>query len=245
MKTFEKRGPRELLEAEIEGLQAIEATATIRVPRVHGLQQRDGGWVLLLEHLDFARPDASFGQRFGEALAALHAHAPPIPDFGWTCDNFIGATPQVNTRSASWIDFWRECRLEAMCKRLDGHAALRAAVTSILDRMDTLFDGHVAKPSLIHGDLWSGNWGMLPDGTPVIYDPCVSCSDAEAELAIMELFGGVPGGFSEAYRRAGRLHVGYERRKPLYQLYHLLNHVVLFGSTYERQALGCASAFGG
>jgi protein-ribulosamine 3-kinase len=104
--------------------------------------------------------------------------------------------------------------------------------------MPSLFaDGYMPRPSLIHGDLWSGNWGMLEDGTPVVFDPCVSYSDREADLAMMELFGSLP---AEFWRGYGAMPAGYSRRKRLYQLYHLLNHAVLFGGGYAQQVLHCA-----
>lgn len=130
-----------------------------------------------------------------------------------------------------------------MRERLDARrdAALVGAVDDVVAALPTFFaDGHAPRPSLIHGDLWSGNWGMLADGTPVIYDPAVSWSDAEAELAMMELFGTPPAGFWPAYRDSAGLHPGYPRRRGLYQLYHLLNHVVLFGGGFRAQALACS-----
>jgi fructosamine-3-kinase len=110
-------------------------------------------------------------------------------------------------------------------------------VDKVVDALPRFFDdGHTPSPSLVHGDLWSGNWGMLADGTPAVYDPAVSCSDAECELAMMELFGAPPSGFWPAYREAAGLHAGYGRRRGLYQLYHLLNHALLFGGGYASQA---------
>lgn len=104
----------------------------------------------------------------------------------------------------------------------------------MVDALPRFFDdGHTPSPSLVHGDLWSGNWGMLADGTPAVYDPAVSCSDAECELAMMELFGAPPSGFWPAYREAAGLHAGYGRRRGLY---HLLNHALLFGGGYASQA---------
>lgn len=229
-----------LLAAEADGLLALAATRTVRVPRVIELRAD----ALVLEHLDLHAPAAGFGARFGAALAALHLHPCDEP-YGWPRDNFIGATPQVNSRSGDWIAFWRACRLEPMLARLEHHRSLRAAMRRATDAMPALFDdGYVPRPSLIHGDLWSGNWGMLADGTPVIFDPCVSYSDREAELAMMELFGAPPAGFWRAYESAAGLARGYQKRRPLYQLYHLLNHAVLFGGGYAKQALECAAQLG-
>ena len=225
------QNPR-LLAAEAQGLRAIDATHTVRVPRVLQLD----GKRLLLEKLLFAPPDAGFGERFGRALAALH-DAPCAEAYGWPHDNFIGATPQVNTRSTDWIAFWAGSRLQPMLARLRD-PVLANAVGDVIAALPGLFaDGYKPRPSLIHGDLWSGNWGMLADGTPVIFDPCVSYSDREADLAMMELFGSPPAGFWRGYGQPAR---GYARRKKAYQLYHLLNPAVLFAGGYAQQALRCA-----
>ncbi len=237
----------DVLEAEADGLAALAASQTIRVPAVvaNFFDATLGAAVLAMEWLDLRSPDAAFGARFGVALGALHRAVPPAGGgrFGWRRDNLIGATPQRNTWSAGgsladWIAFYRSERLEPMRKRLQPHApALCDAVEAVERRLASFFDdGHVPRASLVHGDLWSGNWGMLADGTPVIYDPAVSCSDAEAELAMMELFGQPPAGFHEAYTRVAGHHAGYAQRRALYQLYHLLNHAVLFGGGYVGQA---------
>ena len=240
---------RDVLEAEADGLAALAAAGAIRAPSViRCWRDADlGETVLALEWLEFCAPDEGFGRRFGRALAELHRATPQEGGgrFGWRRDNMIGATPQRNRwseggTSAGWIDFFRRERLEPMRNRLAAHAqssALVEAVDSAMAALPALFaDGHVPRASLIHGDLWSGNWGMLPDGTPVIYDPAVSCSDHEAELAMMELFGQPPPGFWNAYADELPLHDGYAHRRDLYQLYHLLNHALLFGGGYIRQA---------
>ena len=245
----------DLLAAEADGLAALATTATVRVPAVGGPWRSDDGTldVLAIEWLDFAPADAGFGERLGDALAALHCAPCPMrpPRYGWRRDNRIGATVQTNqptaaATTADWIDFFARQRLGAMRARLPRTARLqplRAAVDAAIDALPGLFDdGHAPRPGLIHGDLWSGNWGMLADGTPVVFDPAVSCSDAEAELAMMELFGAPPAGFWDAYRQRAGLHGGYARRRPAYQLYHLLNHVVLFDGGYVAAAIACAQA---
>jgi len=248
VKTAPARGAG-ALRAEADGLRALAATGCIRVPAVHALADLPaGGSALALEWLEFRAPDADFGVRFGRALAALHAHPCPLEPagFGWRGDNFIGATPQRNTPlqpagRPGWIAFWSRSRLGAMRDRLPADAtALRDALDAVAERMPALFgDGWQPRPALIHGDLWQGNWDMLADGTPVIFDPAVSCSDPEAELAMMELFGSPPAGFREAYEGACG-HWPPPERLKLYQLYHLLNHVVLFGGGYAAQALRVA-----
>lgn len=231
-----------MLHAEAEGLRALRATGTIRTPKVMSWSERGGVSVLALQWLDLVPPDAGFGHRLGEALAALHA-APHEGFFGWVQDNYIGATPQRNAHSAGagaedWRGFLASERLGAMRDRLQ-HPVLAAAVDRVIDALPRLLADHAPTPSLIHGDLWQGNWGMLPDGAPVLYDPAISYSDAEAELAMMDLFGTVPAGFSIAYEVAGGVRPD-PQRKRLYQLYHLLNHSVLFGGAYLPQALQMA-----
>ena len=234
-----------MLAAEADGLRALAATGTIRVPEVALLADGgDGpGALLALEWLELVPPDTGFGERFGRALAALHAAPCPLqpPAFGWRRDNFIGATPQGNTPAPDWPTFFGKARLGAMRTRLAAAAApeLLQAIDTVIAQLPDLLPGD-AKPSLIQGDLWQGNWGMLADGTPVTFDPAVSCSDAGAELAMMRLFGAPPPGFDRAYAQASGRGEEDERCLRVYQLYHLLNHAVLFGGGYHAQALGCA-----
>ena len=238
------------LAAEADGLEAIAATRSIAAPAVAGFwsdDERDCA-VLAMEWLDLvAAPRADFGERFGRALGRLHAAAPAegAGRFGWRRDNRLGATMQSNRWSADgsldgWIAFVAGERLGAMRERLVARgapAALAAAIDRVVALLPDLFDdGHVPRPSLVHGDLWSGNWGSLRDGTAVVYDPAVSVSDAEAELAMVELFGAPPRGFWPAYAEVAGVAPGYPRRRPLYQLYHLLNHELLFGG-YARPAM--------
>lgn len=238
-----------MLEAEADGVKALAATGTIRVPKLVSFRAGREGTMLALEWLELAPPDDGFGQRLAQSLAALHAHPCPLapPRFGWPRDNFIGATPQLNAPTPdaspmSWTMFMAERRLGAMRDRLaprDGRE-LPDTLNVLIDRLPRFFeDGHAPRPSLIHGDLWQGNWGMAADGTPVVFDPAVSCSDPEAELAMMELFGTPPAGFREAYAACAGWEAD-ERRLRLYQLYHLLNHAVLFGGSYVQQSLRCA-----
>lgn len=232
-----------MLEAEADGLQALARHGSIRVPQVRALACGEGEVLLALEWLAFASPDAGFGARLGAALAALHAAPCPLqaPAFGWTRDNFVGATPQVNARTHDWPAFVAESRLGAMRDRLPGEPALQAAVDRVIACLPDRLAEPPGVPRLIHGDLWQGNWGMLADGTPVVFDPAVSCSDPEADLAMMHLFGQPPAGFRAAYEAGGGRWPRGERMQ-VHQLYHLLNHAVLFGGGYAQQALHLARA---
>ena len=241
-----------MLLAEADGLQSLAATQAVRVPQTAGCWIDGHQAVLALEWLHFKPADADFGERFGHALAALHTARPAEGGgrYGWRRDNMLGGTPQRNVWSsepglAGWIEFFGRERLGAMRERLqadDTPAQLIEAVDAVIAALPGFFtaDGHEPRACLIHGDLWSGNWGMLADGTPVIYDPAVSCSDAEAELAMMELFGSPSSDFWQAYREAAPLASGYEQRRGVYQLYHLLNHALLFGGNYLQQSLSLA-----
>ncbi|MCW5659021.1 MAG: fructosamine kinase family protein [Burkholderiaceae bacterium] len=241
----------DVLQAEADGLAALAATRRIRVPAVAACWNDADSALLALEWLDFAPQESrGFGARLGHALAALH-HAPAPGDgrFGWSRDNWLGGTPQRNRWSAQggrdgWIAFVGQQRLLPLAQCLA--APLPHAVQQVVSALPSLFDdGHVPRPALIHGDLWSGNWACLRSGEPVIFDPAVSVSDAEAELAMMELFGAPPAGFWPAYCERASLAEGYARRRSVYQLVHLLNHTRLFGGGYARQALAlCESICG-
>lgn len=236
------------LEAEADGLAALATSGTVRVPAPVGCWRDGPDAVLAIEWLELAGP--ADGRRLGRAIGALHASPPPGDGrFGWRRDNFLGSTPQPNRWSdtggtAGWIAFVAERRLLPLRDALiaaGAPAALARAVDGVVAALPRFFDdGHVPRPSLIHGDLWSGNHAALGDGTPVVYDPAVSVSDAEAELAMMELFGSIPPGFWPAYREVAGLAAGYPRRRPLYQLHHLLNHALLFGGGYVRQSQALA-----
>lgn len=242
------------LEAEADGLQALAATATVRVPQVHAVftdVQQDLS-VLVMEWLPLQRPQAAYGERLGQALAALHQAPPPGGGrYGWHRENRLGPTPQPNAWSAEgglagWLAFLREQRLLALNARLQaagGHEALVQAVQQVADRLERLFaDGYLPRPALVHGDLWLGNCGALAGDQPVLYDPAVSVSDPGMELALLQLFGQPPAGFWPAYEAAHPQAQGCctEPRRQVYQLYHLLNHVLIFGGGYGRQAMSVA-----
>lgn len=240
----------DVLSAEADGLQALAGVGGVRVPVVRDcwVDEPTRRALLATEWLPLAPARAGGGERLGRALAALHAATPPGGGrFGWHRDNYVGATPQRNGWSTSggldgWIEFHGERRLAVQRDLLaQDHPDLARLVDEVITRLPRFFDdGHWPVPSLIHGDLWSGNRGSLGDGTPVVYDPAVSVSDAEAELAMMALFGTWPAGFADAYAEVRPMAPGHLRRRPLYQLYHLLNHAVLFGGGYVAEAAACA-----
>jgi len=253
--------------AEAEGLNAIAATNTIRVPRPIAHGSAGGQSYLVLEHLELgSRGDAKL---LGEQLAALHRFSSDRPDvnsrtagevnsghsrpgcyatpchgrkeksFGFVHDNFIGTTPQPNSWKDDWIDFWREQRLGFQLRLAadNGYGGqLQRVGEKLLDALPAFFESYTPQPSLLHGDLWSGNHAFLADGTPTIFDPAAYYGDRECDLAMTELFGGYPADFYAAYRAVYPLDAGYATRRELYNLYHILNHANLFGGGYARQA---------
>lgn len=223
--------------AEARGLQALSATAVARTPTLIAQGQTSNGAFLVLEYLALGPLDQRGGALLGATLAQLHRSTGSA--YGWSEDNFIGTTPQHNAMHPSWPHFFGEHRLRPQLQlaRLKGmDQALAAKGDALIERIGGLFIDYRPAPSLLHGDLWSGNAAQCSDGTPVIFDPACYWGDREADLAMAELFGGFPTSFFAAYRAAWPLDPGYESRKPLYNLYHILNHFNLFGSAYLGQA---------
>lgn len=223
--------------AEADGLLAIAATRTIRVPAVitHGAAGDTA--YLILEYLELGGGNGRSAEQLGRSLAALHRC--PQTTFGWPRDNTIGSTAQINTPNPDWVEFYRTARLGFQLTLAAQRGIDRRVVSRgerLLENLDSFFENYRPVPSLLHGDLWGGNQSALVDGTPVIFDPAVYAGDREADIAMTELFGGFPARFYGAYREAWPLDSGYATRKTLYNLYHVLNHYNLFGGGYGGQA---------
>lgn len=209
--------------AEADGLAALR-DAGLRAPEAVAHGSAGEHAYLLLEFLDL-RASGDFAV-LGRMLAA--AHRKPGPRFGWARDNDIGATPQANGWCDDWAEFWHERRLRPQLE-LARRKGFDVEMPSL-----RLLENHRPQPSLLHGDLWSGNAGFTAEG-PVVFDPAVYYGDREADLAMTELFGGFPREFYRGYEEVFPLPAGYETRKHLYNLYHLLNHLNLFGGGYLGQ----------
>ncbi|MBI1906539.1 MAG: fructosamine kinase family protein [Rhodocyclales bacterium] len=234
---------RTMFEGEADGLAAIAATGAFRTPAVIALGGDAEHAFLILEHLEMHTPRSpEEGEAFASALVRLHQNIGPA--FGWERDNHIGATPQHNPRSDNWAGFFATQRLRPQLERArqGGHGGeLQQFGARVLERLPALFLEYRPRPSLLHGDLWHGNAGITAQGEPVLFDPACYHGDRESDLAMSELFGGFPGAFYATYRREWPLDPGYEARKPLYNLYHLLNHLNLFGAGYLREATRLAA----
>ncbi len=229
--------------AEEKGLAALSTAGVIGVPKALGLgiAAKEGTSFLFMQYLSPAARRDGYWEIFGRELAALHLFDPkgfvskvPKAMFGFDFDNYIGASPQVNAPRQSWIEFFRECRLIPQIKmaekRMD--ASMIKKCGRLLDRLDSFLE-EPKFPSLLHGDLWSGNAVCGPDGKAWILDPAAYVGHFEAELAMTELFGGYPRSFYDAYNEVNPIDGGYSDRRDLYNLYHMLNHLNLFGGSYR------------
>lgn len=226
--------------AEAEGLGVISGTGAIRTPRVLacGTDGERGGYsFLLLEFIDAGRRRPDYWETLGHQLAQMHRSAAAGRvsggKYGFFRDNYIGANSQINKPCESWRTFFRDCRLEIQFRRaaryFDGTD--RKKIMRLLDHVEDILT-EPEYPSVLHGDLWGGNVIAGNDGRAWLIDPAVYVGHAEADIAMTELFGGFPGEFYDAYREAGDLPPDYGGRRDLYNLYHLLNHLNMFGAGY-------------
>lgn len=233
-------------EAEVDGLKAIARCDALRTPAVVATGSDDSHAWLILEWLDL-RPvaDRVTATRAAEAVAALHDE---VGDhFGWHRDNYLGATPQSNAPSDSWARLFALDRLQRQFDLARNNGLDKAQLEEgerIVKGLSALFLDYRPCPSLVHGDLWHGNLAALPDGTPVTFDPACHYGDTDCDLAMAELFGGLPDDFYATYRRISPLADGYETRKLAYSLYHLLNHLNLFGKSYRSECARLISRLG-
>jgi fructosamine-3-kinase len=228
---WQKRALPGLFTAERRGLELLQAAGAVRTPLV--LAHSEQPAFIALEWLEHGSKSTASAATLGAGLAALHRAASAV--FGLDHDNFIGANPQPNHPSADWLLFFREQRLGFQMELAGRNGYLSSGRRQRLEKLLARLDQWLpAQPpaSLLHGDLWGGNWLATSSGQPVLIDPAVYYGHREADLAFTALFGGFPAAFYAAYQQAWPLDPGYEERKDLYNLYHLLNHLNLFGEGY-------------
>jgi len=225
------------LAAEATGLQTLADARAVRVPRVLASGRAGATAFLALEWIESRPAGRTAEHRLGEQLAAQHRVT--AQQFGFTSDNFIGRTPQPNGCLPDWPEFFRERRLRQQLTLAvqNGFAELlETPGARLLEATAALLAGHRPAASLLHGDLWAGNWLADEREEPVIFDPAVYFGDRETDLAMTRLFGGFGRAFYDAYLVAAPLPAGHAVRAELYNLYHVLNHANLFGGGYARQA---------
>jgi protein-ribulosamine 3-kinase len=235
-----------MFKAEAQGLTVLrEACSGIRVPEVIGLGNTGDGrlsW-LLLEYIESSRPGDSFFSYFGRELASLHRHS--NDHFGLDHNNYIGSLYQSNTTHKTWASFYTHERLMPQMKTaIDSgllHPGLARNFDNLFARLGELFPAE--PPALLHGDLWGGNYLCDRDGTPVIIDPAVYYGHREMDIAFSRLFGGYNQAFYSSYNEAWPLDEGYEQRVDICNLYPLLVHTNLFGSSYAGRVVSIIKSF--
>lgn len=232
----------EILDAEAVSLRILKrATEALHVPQPITTGKTADCAYLVLDFITMQ--SQGDGRQLAQGLVQLHQQVSPNGLFGWNHDNFIGTSPQSNQWHADWPTFWWEERMQPqldMAYRAGHAAALQPLARQLEARLDDVWANHAPEPSLLHGDLWGGNASFLTTGKPVIYDPASYYGDRETDIAMTELFGGFTPEFYDEYNKLWPLAEGYEKRKKLYNLYHLLNHLNLFGAGYLAQ---CKNTF--
>lgn len=225
----------EMFFAEAMALEEIYDTNTITVPKpvCYGMSHKNS--YLVLEYIGLGFGNNQSWALMGQKLAFLH-QAKVTKPFGWHVNNTIGSTPQINDWGDDWADFFAKKRIGYQLKLANGRGGNFTNVQQIIEKVRQSLSNHKPSPSLVHGDLWSGNAGFTEEGEGVIFDPACYYGDREVDIAMTELFGGFPSAFYQGYNQQWALDDGYNQRKTIYNLYHILNHFNLFGGGYESQA---------
>ncbi len=224
-----------MFKAEAKALQQIFESQTIKVPEPIKFGICGHESYLIMSWLNLSGSPG--GEKFGQKMASLHQVV--NDQFGFYVDNTIGSTHQLNSWSNDWIDFWQKQRLGfqlKLAKKNGFGGQLYGMGAKLIEKTPLFFESYQPVASLLHGDLWAGNWSSDEAGNPVIFDPASYYGDREADLAMMELFGNPGRKFFEAYNEVFPVDEGYTIRKSFYNVYHILNHANLFGASYAMQA---------
>jgi fructosamine-3-kinase len=225
----------QMFEAEFFGLQQMFTTQTIRIPKPLCWGIADNSSYIVLEWLEMGSGNSKSWQELGKNLAKLHKTTSQ-QGFGWDLNNTIGSTPQINTWTNNWAEFYTKHRLGYQFQQALRRGGNFPQHQQLLAVIPQLLADYQPQPSLVHGDLWGGNAGFTSTGEPVIFDPATYYGDREVDIAMTELFGGFPAEFYQGYNQEFPLDSGYNQRKTLYNLYHIINHFNLFGGGYNSQA---------
>ncbi len=233
--------PQDVFEKEAKGLKALEGISRLHVPHVVREGEADGRSFLMMDYIESGRHPVPV--EFGQELATLHQEFGD--SFGWVEDNYLGSLTQQNGRSDNWVEFFTINRLQARVKELRDANSIGTSETAVFDQLESRLDQFmpVEKPSLLHGDLWSGNTLVDIEGNAYILDPAVYYGHREIDLAMMRLFGGYSTDVFEAYNDAYPLESGAQERVSLFQLYPILTHAVLFGGSYVDKSVRIAKRY--
>lgn len=230
-------GNLDFFRTEAEGLTAMRKTASISIPKVIDFGADESESFLLLEYIETGVRSRASSEKLGAGLAAMHLcdAGEFVPDgkYGFYINNYAGSTPQDNSPSDNWADFFANMRLRPLFEKTSHYYDRddKKRIEKLLENLGR-FLPEPERPSILHGDLWGGNYMIDSAGEPWLIDPATYVGHAEADLAMTELFGGFDSAFYDAYREVAGIDAGYKDRKDLYNLYHILNHLNLFGSAY-------------
>ena len=225
---------KDMFDAEATGLKELSLCNSLKIPKVLGTLESNTSCYILLESLNLKPHSPSSLKNLGQSLADMHRIT--SEKFGFPDSNYIGSTPQINHKCTSWVDFYNNCRLMPQAY-MTGNDAIENKAEELSEKAAAFFTDYSPVPSLLHGDLWSGNTARIENDTPVIYDPAVYYGDRESDLAFTEFFGGFSKDFYDSYQQSWEVHPSYEIRRYLYQLYHSLNHLNLFGNSYLNRSM--------
>ncbi len=228
--------------AEANGLIELTKTGSIRIPKVISADSE----FLILEFIESAARAKNFSEKLGEQFAKLHKNS--SSEFGFFENNFIGSTDQINLpQSKNWAEFYFQNRILYQFKLAENNgysnSELRNGIKLLEEKVNYIFDGSDEPPALLHGDLWGGNYMADEKGNPCLIDPAVYYGHREADLAMTKLFGGFDSNFYKAYDEEYPLKEGWEYRENIYKLYHVFNHLNLFGSGYYGQAISLINSY--
>lgn len=233
LKVNSKSSAKTMFDAEQQGLRAIESTKTIAVPHVHLVDELDSIAFLLMDFVESRRPNAKDYTHFGRDLANMHLVS--NDQFGFSTDNFIGSLPQSNAWHADWAEFYWDERIAPQLELTKKNKGLEEKYIPSKESALIIFRqvfGEV-KPSLLHGDLWGGNYLIAADGTPYLIDPAVCYGHSMMDVAMSRLFGGFDAEFYDSYHQIIPQPEFYGEQIDIYQLYYLLVHLNLFGRSYR------------
>jgi len=232
-----------MFENESDGLQLLQSTGEIRVPRVIAVQVLSKYAYLLLEYIVPGRPVNDFMAEFGRSMARLHRHTEQ--HFGLSHDNYMGSLRQFNTIHSDWTSFFIQERLQRQVRMAIQAESLPSIAIRQFEKLYKLLENLLPKekPSLLHGDLWSGNYLTTENGKACLIDPAVYYGHREIDIAMTTLFGGFDPCFYSGYQEIFALEPGWKERIDLYNLYPLLIHLNLFGSGYLDSILGILRKF--
>ncbi|MBN1301202.1 MAG: fructosamine kinase family protein [Melioribacteraceae bacterium] len=231
-----------ILRNEANGLRELEKSNAIRVPHV----VHQDNEMLVLEYIRSGSRKKNFSEIFGMQFAEMHKFT--SDEFGFFENNFIGSTPQINLpRSINWIDFYWNNRLLYQYRLAEQNGYVSDSFSNsfmqLEKRVPLILEGSEEKPCVLHGDLWGGNYMTDENGNPVLIDPAVYYGHREADLGMTYLFGGFDSGFYKAYNEHYPLPSGWEERIDIYKLYHVMNHLNLFGTGYYSHALSIVKSY--